>query len=154
MNKGRAVEIMTEAGIAVKLAVEIVDRIADAEKPTQTPACQARRHRYYEAHKSVLKEKRDSKKAAVKSGLVAIKSVQSSKYLAKVNTMQYDAWNTFTRDTTGKSLPYSDKTNGWIVDSEWPPGWQENHAHVNGSGPLSRSRKVPSGAPASGGEVL
>jgi uncharacterized protein YdaU (DUF1376 family) len=39
----------------------------------------------------------------------------------KVDTPQWEAWQTYCKNTTGKGTP-TDKSFGWQFDSEWPPG--------------------------------
>lgn len=80
--------------------------------------------RYYEKNKRPLQEKSKLRRLK-KPRSDAIQMVQTSettRYLAKIGTPQHDAWNAYTHDTKGKGLPHSDKHNGWIVPSEWPPG--------------------------------
>ncbi len=116
---------------------------------------QAINHRYYESNKDRLKAKAKEKreiKSLKNPRSDPIKTIQTSeKYLAKVGSAQYDAWNAHNRDRFGKSLPFSDKVNGWLVDSEWPPGHRPPvdfeaalKAHINAAVQAKRIERVAS----------
>jgi hypothetical protein len=40
----------------------------------------------------------------------------------KADTLQWEAWQTYRKKTTGKGTPI-DKRFGWYFESEWPPGY-------------------------------
>jgi hypothetical protein len=148
---GQKVKVLVDLGIAADLAVEAVKAL-NALCGGISEARRARNQRWYEGHKEILKEKRKIK-TPIKTLSDAFKTVKTTeRYLAKIGSPQYDAWNSYKRDTTGKGLPFSDKTNGWEVESEWPPGWHAN-AKPNGRGSLSATRKAAPRTTASGDEV-
>jgi hypothetical protein len=44
-------------------------------------------------------------------------------FLAKFGSPELDAWDAYTRDSTGKSLP-RDRDGNWRVPVQWPPGYE------------------------------
>jgi hypothetical protein len=47
--------------------------------------------------------------------------VNFSKFYAKADSPQLDAWDAYWREKHGRNL-MRDKNGGWYVESEWPPG--------------------------------
>lgn len=47
------------------------------------------------------------------------------KYLAKDGSPEWQAWDQYTRITTGRGLPPSKRYGGWYVASQWPPTTQQ-----------------------------
>lgn len=146
ISKGERVKIMVALGIAVDLAVAAADAIEKAETPKISEARRARNERYYEKNKSSISDKKKNLNPPIKTLSDAIKTVKTpvktpktpktpqsaGKFLAKIGSPQYDAWNAYNRDRFGKGLPFSDKHNGWYVESEWPPGQIRGAAHRAG----------------------
>lgn len=125
ISKGEKVKLAMSLGIEVEVAIALFDALDALELPKADAAKKLRNLSYYEGHKDELKAKREIKKikqlSADLSPIKSIKPIKPGRFLAKMGSAQYDAWNAYTRDTTGKGLPYSDKHNGWWVSSEWPP---------------------------------
>lgn len=54
--------------------------------------------------------------------------VNSSMVFLKVGSAQFDAWNTYLRDTKGKGAP--NHNGGWRFPSEWPPNHRALSPHA------------------------
>ena len=120
---------LIEGGFEFKTAAKAFDILKPLFEAEEVDAARAGRNaRYYETHAEEIKAKAKAKrelrrlKNPVKTPIKTVKTHSDAGYLARIGTPQHDAWNAYTQDTTRKSLPYSDKHNGWWVASEWPPG--------------------------------
>jgi hypothetical protein len=132
-------------GLLAKLAatterpsIDLWERLVEFEPiEAKTLARRKRNARAYQKAKrkkeeEVLNSLNDRLKTSEKTENVLNGSANVNRYLAKVGTGQYDAWNSWSHDKKGKSLPYSDELKGWYVPSEWPPGSPGERRHDRG----------------------
>lgn len=58
------------------------------------------------------------------SAPIAVVTAPMTGFYASFGSPEQDAWDAFSRKTTGKNLP-RDKRGGWQVQTRWPPGHEE-----------------------------
>lgn len=58
------------------------------------------------------------------TGTTSHAQMGTTQFLAKDGSPEWHAWDRYTRITTGKGLPRSDRYGGWHVPSQWPPKLQ------------------------------